>query len=535
MWSKWAWVRMRAWMSSGERPSAFTAWTRDFHDEPTPASTTVSAPSASTRYQFVYASSTRWIPGATSRWNTRRGYPRAGASDVCVETLRVAEPTKLSQVAAEEEGHGPVDDDAGPALRQRELVQVVAPGHEPPGKATKADPEDVGDPLVAAERRDLAQHAVAVRLEVGLQVLREPPRLSKRVLAGRGIGRVRLRVGNAGAVAERPDVLRVADPEELVDLDAVPVVERESQVVQDRVRANARGPDERARRDAGPVAEDSLAVAHGLQDRPDVDLHAALGELARRVLAETARDLREDLRCRVDDHPALRHIPQARVIPHRVRYEVGELGERLDPRVAGADEEEREMHASNGIVRRRVGRLELAQHVVAQVDGIGQRLEREPVLGEPRHGHDTGDRPEGEHELPPGHNDLAFLGRDRRRLRLDVDGAEIAEQEVGVRAHDPERHDGVSRLERAGRRLRKHRRVEHEVLLADDRRATLAEKPRDVCAGEAAAENEHAALRVTYRHADLLPVSPGGSRARGLLGRARPRDGTRRRPRFCGR
>src|SRR3954468_3728355 len=156
MWSKWACVRMRAWMSSGERPSAFTAGTSERHDEPTPASTTVSAPSASTRYQFVYASSTRWIPGATSRWSTRRGYPRDGASDVCIETLRVTEPAELREVAAEEERHGPVDDDAGPALRQRELVQVVAPGHEPAREAAKPDTDDVGNALVAPKRCDLA-------------------------------------------------------------------------------------------------------------------------------------------------------------------------------------------------------------------------------------------------------------------------------------------------------------------------------------------------------------------------------------------
>src|SRR4051794_5144258 len=124
----------------------------------------------------------------------RGGYPHVRPSDVCVETLRVAEPPELCEVAAEQEGHGPVDDDAGPALRQWQLVQVVAPGHEPAGKPAEADPEHVGNALVAAERRDLPQHAVAVRLQVALQVLRETPRLSKSVLARRWVGRVRLRV-----------------------------------------------------------------------------------------------------------------------------------------------------------------------------------------------------------------------------------------------------------------------------------------------------------------------------------------------------
>src|SRR3954451_5717343 len=141
-------------MSPGERPSAFTACTRERQDEGTPASTTVSAPSASTRYQFVYASSTRWIPGATSRWSTRRRYPPDGASDVCIETLRVSEAAELREVAAEEERYRPVDDHARPALRQRELVQVVCPRHEPAREAAESDAEDIGNALVASERRD---------------------------------------------------------------------------------------------------------------------------------------------------------------------------------------------------------------------------------------------------------------------------------------------------------------------------------------------------------------------------------------------
>jgi hypothetical protein len=55
------------------------------------------------------------------------------------------------------------------------------------------------------------------------------------------------------------------------------------------------------------------------------------------------RDLREDLRRRVDEHPALRRLAQVGIPPERVRDEVGELGERLHSRVAGADEDEAEV------------------------------------------------------------------------------------------------------------------------------------------------------------------------------------------------
>ena len=76
-------------------------------------------------------------------------------------------------------------------------------------------------------------------------------------------------------------------------------------------------------------------------------------------------------------------------------------------------------------------------------------------------------------------------------------------QQIGVGAHRAQRHDDVPRLERPGRRLRKHRREEHEVLGADDRRAPLLEIARDVAAGEAAAEDERAAARFPIHRSSI--------------------------------
>src|SRR6185312_13741177 len=105
-------------------------------------------------------------------------------------------------------------------LRERQLVEVVRASDEPAEEAAEAQADDIGDPLVAAERRDLAEHPVAVRLRVAAQVLREPARLAERVLARRWVGRRAARVRHARAVAERPDTGDAAHPQELVDLDA---------------------------------------------------------------------------------------------------------------------------------------------------------------------------------------------------------------------------------------------------------------------------------------------------------------------------
>src|SRR3954447_10827134 len=95
----------------------------------------------------------------------------ARAKSVIAERARAAQHRELCDVAAEEEADRPVGDDAELSRQQGELVQVVGAGDEPAEKSSEAETEHVGDPLVAAERRDLAEHAVAVGTNVALEVL----------------------------------------------------------------------------------------------------------------------------------------------------------------------------------------------------------------------------------------------------------------------------------------------------------------------------------------------------------------------------
>src|SRR5690242_15314994 len=74
----------------------------------------------------------------------------------------MAEGAELCDVAPEEQRDGPVDDDPQLPGEERQLVQMVRPREEPAEEAAQAQPEHVGDPLVASERRRLAEHAVAV-------------------------------------------------------------------------------------------------------------------------------------------------------------------------------------------------------------------------------------------------------------------------------------------------------------------------------------------------------------------------------------
>ena len=175
-----------------------------------------------------------------------------------------------------------------------------------PGKPRMRIPEHVRDPLVAAERRHLAEHPVAYGCG-------SPARFFARRRAWRSAcwqvggstrpGRRLVRHG--GAVAERPEPLVSLDAQERIDADAPALVERQAELAEHRVRLHAGRPDERVRRDALAVRQDGLVCGERLERRRDVDLDAAPCELPRRVVAEPRRDLGQDLRRRVDEHPAL--------------------------------------------------------------------------------------------------------------------------------------------------------------------------------------------------------------------------------------
>ncbi len=173
-------------------------------------------------------------------------------------------------------------------------------------------------------------------------------------------------------------------------------------------------------------------------------------ELPRRVLAQLRRDLGQDLRSRVDEHPALSRLAEARVEAHCVGDEIGELGKRLDPRVAGTDEDERQVCLAADRIELGVGSLELSQDVVAEIDRVGEVLEPDRVLGEPGNRERPSDGAERKHEMLPGDVERAGLRRlDVRRPLLRIDRRHAAQQHLGVRAHLTQRHDHMPRLERA--------------------------------------------------------------------------------------
>ena len=92
--------------------------------------------------------------------------PNAQENSLIAEPARVAEHAELGDVATEEELNRPVGDDAELPGDQRQLVEVVRPRDPPAEEAAERQAHHLRDPLVAAERRDLAEHPVAVGLRI---------------------------------------------------------------------------------------------------------------------------------------------------------------------------------------------------------------------------------------------------------------------------------------------------------------------------------------------------------------------------------
>ena len=233
-----------------------------------------------------------------------------------------------------------------------------------------------------------------------------------------------------------------------------------------------------------------------------MDLDATLGEPSGRVLAEAPGNLREDLRRCIDQHPALRHAAEVAVRAERCLGHVVELGERLDAGVAGPDEHEAEL---GRVVRVDRCALELEQDPVAQGDRIGEILESEAVLHEAWYRERPGRRAECDDEPLVADLQLSRERVDPHDPALAIEGAHAPEDELGVWAHLPERHDDVARLERSRRGLGEERCVEHEVLARDDGCATAFQESSDVAAGEASAEDERATACLASLHGSCLP------------------------------
>ena len=340
-------------------------------------------------------------------------------------------------------------------------------------------------------------------------------------------------VARLGTAAQSPSdqtSLAAHDAQQLVDLDAAAVVDRQAERAQRAGWRPRRPSRRRSRSRSGGRRRARRPRRRPTPARCRADLDAApaqraLGE-ARQAVGRLAQD------ALAPSTSTQRGLTWARRgwLAQRVLGHLRDLGDRLDAGEAGAgDDEGQPPRAAR--VGRGVGELDLAQDVVAQADRVAEVLQAEGVLAQARDGRRAGHRSERDDELLVGDRDAAGLGLhlDDAPLGIERDGAaEHAGRRAGHMVRSGTTTWRGSML--PGGRLGQQRRVEHEVGRVDDRRAAAAELAGDVGAGEAAAEHEHAAARrrvrggvrrpspweldsrVEYMAAKLRSARPGSNR-----------------------
>ena len=192
------------------------------------------------------------------------------------------------------------------------------------------------------------------------------------------------------------------------------------------------------------------------------------------------------------------------------------LGGYLGPGVPGAHDDERGPRRPLGRVLGQLGKLELPQHVIAQVHGLGDRLEADRVVGDTGDGQQPGHRAAGQHQPIPDQRPRPTLDIDQRaRPRRKIDCRDVPERDLGARQAGPQRHRDAARLQDRRRDLGQQRHVEHVVRgihrdeLCRPRRQQALQRLQAVKSGEPRAHDQdpRRPLRGVVRHAIHDPHS----------------------------
>ncbi len=155
----------------------------------------------------------------------------------------------------------------------------------------------------------------------------------------------------------------------------------------------------------------------------------------------------------LDQHEAQAVHATARIALHHVGREVLQLGEALEPRVTGADDDVSQQRAALVLIGDRLGLLEREHQAVAPGDGLRQRLEADGVLGEPGDRQRPRHRSERDDELVVEELlVVAGSGADEDDLAPQVGAGDAAQAQLRALELLAQRHDHVTRLERAPRR-----------------------------------------------------------------------------------
>ena len=248
---------------------------------------------------------------------------------------------------------------------------------------------------------------------------------------------------------------------------------------------------------------------------PEQEFDAAPGERPRRVLAQPRCELtlEHTLAAVYEDDAQFRERDRA-IHPFAcATEEVVDLGDHLGAREAAPGDDEREHLPAKFDVLFHGCLLEHVDEVVAEADRVGERLERERVLGQPRLTAKVGHGAERHDEAVVGDHRRAGqdAGAESNGARLDVDTLDLADVDPRRGEQPAKWSDGVDDAHAPGHDLSEHRLEDEVVLTVDDADLdgrTPSAQPlklqRSVDAAEAAAE-DHDPVR---RCAHTVPLRP---------------------------
>ncbi len=205
-----------------------------------------------------------------------------------------------------------------------------------------------------------------------------------------------------------------------------------------------------------------------------------------------------------------------RVVTQDPLEAVGQLARRLDAGEAAADDDEMTQPAADRGVGLELDLRDAAQHHVADVHRVADRLQRQRVLGEPGDQVEPRAIAEREHQVLEG-SVISPASVDAVSVLRRVDRA-TRPMTKRVRQHLPDRGDDLLRKDRRAERLGQHRIERRVALLADQDeleagRQPAVERARERGAGEAAADDDDGLHMIHGRRA---PCSVWFDSARGL-------------------
>ena len=317
----------------------------------------------------------------------------------------------------------PVDEHDDPVAEADEEHEVQPQPAEPPERAAEADPEgQLGDGGAPADRGHGALVHVAERS--GAFAGRPPDDRAGHVATALDRDRCELRirgalrVGAAGEITDHEDLGVAGHGEVGVHRHLAAAGERQAERGAERIRPHARRPHHRPGRDRGAVRE-----VHGVGgDRRDrgaeADLHAALGQLQLRLGLRRGREAAEHVVGHLDEHDAgASDVEVLEVAREHLGDQLGERAAELHPGGAASGDHERQAAVVHQL-RVGVRLLEAPQDGAAQVGRVGDRLERDRVLGDAGHPEVARHRAGGEDQHVVGDRDAAV---DEHLAPVEID------------------------------------------------------------------------------------------------------------------